>query len=428
MTAGRLDQSGPPQAPDDTDAPSVSEHGAGWVAQALREHEELAQREHEEQEQREAAARETRFEHHGSPQPLPGTVREELVLERIDRARRARPRVKEDRITMSHGAGGKATQTLIEAVFLDAFRNPLLEPLEDAARLHVNGAKVALTTDSYVVSPLFFPGGDIGDLAVNGTVNDLSVAGAVPLYLSAGFILEEGFPVADLTRIVASMKAAAHAAGVQVVTGDTKVVQRGKADGCYINTAGVGVVEHEGSLGVATARPGDVILVSGPIGDHGVTIMLARGELDIEADIVSDTAPLNGLVASLLEAAPGVRALRDATRGGVATILNEIAAAAGVGVLVTEDDIPVRAEVRGAAELLGIDPMYVACEGRMVAVVDPAEADVALAALRAHPQGQEAAVIGRVTAEPPGVVQLKTAFGGTRIVDLLVGDPLPRIC
>jgi hydrogenase expression/formation protein HypE len=436
MTGGRLDQSGPPQAPDDTDAPGVSEHGAGWVAQALREHEELAQREHEElaqreheeQEQREAGARETRFEHHGSPQPLPGTVREELVLERIDRARRARPRVKEDRITMSHGAGGKATQTLIEAVFLDAFRNPLLEPLEDAARLHLNGAKVALTTDSYVVSPLFFPGGDIGDLAVNGTVNDLSVAGAVPLYLSAGFILEEGFPVADLTRIVASMKAAAHAAGVQVVTGDTKVVQKGKADGCYINTAGVGVVEHEGSLGVANVRPGDVILVSGPIGDHGVTIMLARGELDIEADIVSDTAPLNGLVASLLEAAPGVRALRDATRGGVATILNEIAAAAGVGVLVTEDDIPVRAEVRGAAELLGIDPMYVACEGRMVAVVDPAEADVALAALRAHPQGQEAAVIGRVTAEPPGVVQLKTAFGGTRIVDLLVGDPLPRIC
>jgi hydrogenase expression/formation protein HypE len=398
----------------------TGEQAAGWVAQALREHEE--------QEQREAAARETRFEHHGSPQPLPGTVREELVLERIDRARRARPRVKEDRITMSHGAGGKATQTLIEAVFLDAFRNPLLEPLEDAARLHVDGARMALTTDSYVVSPLFFPGGDIGDLAVNGTVNDLSVAGAVPLYLSAGFILEEGFPVADLTRIVASMKAAADAAGVQVVTGDTKVVQKGKADGCYINTAGVGVVEHQGNLGVANAKPGDVILVSGPIGDHGVTIMLARGELDIEADIVSDTAPLNGLVASLLKAAPGVRALRDATRGGVATILNEIAAAAGVGVLVTEDDIPVRAEVRGAAELLGIDPMYVACEGRLVAVVDPAEADVALAALRAHPQGQEAAVIGRVTAEPPGVVQLKTAFGGTRIVDLLVGDPLPRIC
>jgi hydrogenase expression/formation protein HypE len=419
MTTGHVDQSGPPPAPEDSAAQS-----AGWVAEALREHEELEQREHDDL----AAAATGKFERRGSPQPLPGTVREELVLERIDRARRARPRVKEDRITMSHGAGGKATQTLIEAVFLDAFRNPLLEPLEDAARLHVNGASVALTTDSYVVSPLFFPGGDIGDLAVNGTVNDLSMAGAVPLYLSAGFILEEGFPVADLIRIVASMQAAAQRAGVQVVTGDTKVVQKGKADGCYINTAGVGVIEHQGSLGVANARPGDVILVSGPIGDHGVTIMLARGELDIEADVVSDTAPLNGLVADLLAASPGVRALRDATRGGVATILNEIATAAGVGVLVTEVDIPVRSPVRGAAELLGIDPMYVACEGRLVAVVDPAQADTALTALRAHPQGREAAVIGRVTAEPPGVVQLKTAFGGTRIVDLLVGDPLPRIC
>jgi hydrogenase expression/formation protein HypE len=391
---------------------------AGWVQEALREHEQ-AQHEHEAV---------TRFEHHGSPQPLPGTVREELVLERIDRARRARPRVKEERIVMSHGAGGKATQTLIEAIFLDAFRNPLLEPLEDAARLHVNGARLALTTDSYVVSPLFFPGGDIGDLAVNGTVNDLSMAGAVPLYLSAGFILEEGFPVADLTRIVASMQAAAQRAGVQIVTGDTKVVEKGKADGCYINTAGVGVIEDGISLGVAQARPGDAILVSGPIGDHGVTIMLARGELDIEADVVSDTAPLNGLVGDLLGAVPGIRALRDATRGGVATILNEIASAAGVGVLVTEDDIPVRPVVRGASELLGIDPMYVACEGTLVAVVDGANADAALTALRAHPQGREAAVIGRITADPPGIVQLKTAFGGTRIVDLLVGDPLPRIC
>jgi hydrogenase expression/formation protein HypE len=364
----------------------------------------------------------------GSPQPLPGTVREELVLERIDRARHARPRVREDRITMSHGAGGKATQTLIEAVFLDTFRNPILEPLEDAARLNVNGASVAMTTDSYVVKPLFFPGGDIGDLAVNGTVNDLSMAGAVPLYLSAGFILEEGFPVADVARIASSMQAAAMRAGVQVVTGDTKVVEKGKADGCYINTAGLGVISRDISLGVAQARPGDVILVSGPIGDHGVTIMLARGELDIEADISSDTAPLNGLVADLLAAAPGVRALRDATRGGIATILNEIAAAASVGVVVNEDDIPVRPQVRGASELLGIDPMYVACEGRLAAVVSPEDADRALAALQAHPQGAHAAAIGMVTAGPPGIVQLKTAFGGTRIVDLLVGDPLPRIC
>jgi hydrogenase expression/formation protein HypE len=359
---------------------------------------------------------------------LPLVDREQQVLDRIDRARRRAPRVREERITMSHGSGGKATQTLIEAIFLTAFRNPLLEPLEDSAELRLDGSRVALTTDSYVVSPLFFPGGDIGDLAVNGTVNDLAVSGATPLYLSAGFILEEGFPVADLTRITESMRDAAAAAGVRVVTGDTKVVQRGKADGCYINTAGVGLIERAVTLGVATARPGDAIIVSGPIGEHGVTIMLARGELDIEADVTSDTAPLNSLVAALLDAVPGVRAMRDATRGGVATILNEIARAAVVGVLVSEEDIPVADEVRGACELLGIDPMYVACEGRLVAVVPGESADHALAALRAHPQGARAAVIGRVTGEQPGIVQLKTAFGGTRIVDLLVGDPLPRIC
>jgi hydrogenase expression/formation protein HypE len=408
MTTPRADQ----RADDAGQASALG--NAGWVDRALREHEEHERREQEGLAGGRGAGR--------------ASDREQQVLDRIDRARRRRPRVREERITMSHGAGGKATHTLIEAVFLDAFRNPLLEPLEDAARLQVGGARVALTTDSYVVSPLFFPGGDIGDLAVNGTVNDLSMSGATPLYLSAGFILEEGFPVADLTRIAESMRDAADAAGVQVVTGDTKVVQKGKADGCYVNTAGVGVIERDEPLGVALARPGDVIIVSGPIGDHGVTIMLARGELDIESDVQSDTAPLNGLVAALLSATPGVRALRDATRGGVATILNEIATSAGVGVLVSEDDIPVRDEVRGASELLGIDPMYVACEGRMVVVVDGAQADQALAALRAHPLGTGAAAIGRVTDEPPGIVRLKTAFGGTRIVDLLVGDPLPRIC
>ena len=365
---------------------------------------------------------------------LPTGEREQQVLDRIERARRRRPKLREERITMSHGAGGKATHTLIEAIFLDAFRNPLLEPLEDAARLpmkgvgEAGGATVALTTDSFVVSPLFFPGGNIGDLAVNGTVNDLAVAGATPMYLSAGFILEEGFPVADLTRIAESMRDAAAAAGVAVVTGDTKVVEKGKADGCYINTAGVGAVAAGVDLGVANARPGDKILVSGPIGDHGVTIMLARGELDIEADVESDTAPLAELVASLLGAVPGVRALRDATRGGVATILNEIAKAADVGVLISENAIPVRDQVRGAAELLGIDPLYVACEGRLVAVVDGDQAAQALAALRAHPLGAQAAIIGEVTAEPVGLVTIKTVFGGTRIVDLLVGDPLPRIC
>jgi hydrogenase expression/formation protein HypE len=278
------------------------------------------------------------------------------------------------------------------------------------------------------VSPLFFPGGNIGDLAVNGTVNDLSVSGATPLYLTAGFILEEGFPVADLLRVTASMREAAATAGVSIVTGDTKVVQRGKADGCYINTAGVGVVAGSAALGVAQAQPGDAIIVSGPVGDHGITIMLARGELDLEADTVSDTAPLNGLVADLLRAVPSVRAMRDATRGGVATILNEIARAAEVGVMVSEDAIPVRPEVRGACELLGIDPMYVACEGRLVAVVPGDSAAPAVAALRAHPLGAEAAVIGSVVAEQPGIVRLKTSFGGTRIVDMLVGDPLPRIC
>ncbi len=292
----------------------------------------------------------------------------------------------------------------------------------------VDGRRLAFTTDSFVVSPLFFPGGTIGDLAVNGTVNDLAVSGARPLYLSAGFILEEGFPVEDLRRIVDSMVAAAAAAGVQVVTGDTKVVQRGKADGCYINTAGVGVLERDDTLGAGRARPGDAVLVSGPIGDHGVTIMLARGELDIESDVESDTAPLHELVDALLDATTGVRCLRDATRGGVATILNEVARASNVAIVVEESAVPVRAEVRGASEILGIDPLYVACEGRMVAIVDGAEAGAALDALRSHPLGAEAAVIGRVKEDPPTLVLLKTEFGGTRIVDMLIGDPLPRIC
>lgn len=354
--------------------------------------------------------------------------REQEVLERIERTRRRKATLRDERITMAHGAGGKATQTLVAALFLDAFRNPWLECLEDQAVLAVAGARLAFTTDSFVVSPLFFPGGTIGDLAVNGTVNDLAVSGARPLHLSAGFILEEGFPVPDLRRIVASMATAAAAAGVTVVTGDTKVVQRGKGDGCYINTAGVGVLERPVSLGAATVKPGDAVLVSGPIGDHGVTIMLARGELDILSDVVSDTAPLADLVGALLDAAPAVHCLRDATRGGVATILNEVAKASATSVVIDERAIPVRPEVRGACEILGIDPLYVACEGRMVAIVDGAAAEAALAALRNHPLGRDAAVIGTVRDDPPGLVLIKTQFGGTRIVDVLVGDPLPRIC
>ena len=356
-------------------------------------------------------------------------TREEQVLERIARARARKPRIREERITLSHGAGGKATHTLIEAVFLDAFRNPLLEPLEDGATLTTAAGRLAFTTDSFVVSPLFFPGGDIGDLAVNGTVNDLAMCGARPLYLSCGFILEEGFPVADLQRIVASMAAAATRAGVQIVTGDTKVVERGKADGCYITTAGLGLLDRPATLSAAAAQPGDVVLVSGPIGDHGITVMLARGELDIEADIVSDTAPLHELTAALLDAVPdGVRLLRDATRGGVATICNEVAVASQVAVVLDERAVPVRPEVNGASELLGIDPLYVACEGRLVAVVAADRADDALAALRSLPVGAGAARIGTVRDDPPGLVLLRTSFGGTRIVDLLVGDPLPRIC
>ena len=353
---------------------------------------------------------------------------QEQVLERIDRQRRRKAKIKEERITMAHGAGGKATHTLIDALFLEAFRNPTLEIMEDQASLTVNGTRLAFTTDSFVVHPLFFPGGNIGDLAVNGTINDLAVSGARPLYLSAGFILEEGFPVADLQVIAASMAVAAEAAGVQIVTGDTKVVPKGLCDGCYINTSGIGVIERDLSLQAANAQPGDAVLVSGPIGDHGVTIMLARGELDIESDIESDTACLSELINVLLDATTGVRCMRDATRGGVGTILNEVARAANVAIVVDERSIPTRLEVRGASEILGIDPLYVACEGRLVIVVDGAEADAALAALRSHPLGAGASIIGTVKDDPPTLVLLKTEFGGTRIVDMLIGDPLPRIC
>ncbi|MER7506339.1 hydrogenase expression/formation protein HypE [Nonomuraea pusilla] len=351
--------------------------------------------------------------------------REQQVLDRIERARRRRPVVRDERITMAHGAGGKATRTLVEAVFVEAFGNPLLAPLGDGATLPAGAGDLAFTTDAFVVSPLFFPGGDIGDLAVNGTVNDLAMCGARPRYLSAGFILEEGFPVADLRRVTASMAAAASAAGVTIVTGDTKVVERGKADGCYVTTTGVGTVEHAFSA----ARPGDAVIVSGPIGEHGAAIMLARGDFGIEGDITSDTAPLHGLALALLEAVPGqVRALRDATRGGVATVLNELAGTAGLSITVEEDTLPVRPAVTGVCELLGLDPLYVACEGRFVAVVAGEHAERAVEALRGHALGAQAAVIGRVEAGNPGMVLLRTGFGGTRVVDVLVGDPLPRIC
>lgn len=354
--------------------------------------------------------------------------REQQVIDRIERARRRKPVLREERITMAHGAGGKASRSLVEAVFLNAFRNPLLEPLEDQAVFTLNGSRLAMTTDSFVVSPLFFPGGNVGDLAVNGTVNDLAVAGARPLYLTAGFILEEGFPAADLKRIVESMAQAAALAGVSIVTGDTKVVQRGKADGCFINTTGIGVVERDIHLGASNVQPGDAMILSGPIGDHGMTVMLARGELDIQSEISSDTTGLWPLVDSLLTAAPNVHCMRDATRGGVGTILNEVAVAAGVSVVVDENAVPVRDEVRGACEILGIDPLYVACEGRIVVFVAAGEAEAALRVIASHPAGCGAAIAGTVKEGPAGLVLLRTQFGGTRIVDMLVGDPLPRIC
>jgi len=357
---------------------------------------------------------------------LPGG--EQQVLDRIDRTRRARPRLKETLVTSAHGAGGKASRTLVETVFLDALDNATLAAMEDQATFPVGSSRLALSTDAFVVSPLFFPGGSIGDLAVNGTVNDLAMAGARPLHLAASFILEEGFPIDDLRRIVAAMATAARVARVDIVTGDTKVVQRGKADGCYVTTTGVGLIEHECSLAASRLMPGAQLIVSGPVGDHGTTVMLARGQLDLEADVVSDTAPLFEPVETLLRAAPGTLCLRDATRGGVATILNEWAIASDTAVVVDEDAVPVRPAVRGACEILGIDPLYVACEGRFVAAVPAEQTDAALAALRSLPLTADAAVIGEVRDDPPGMVLLRTGFGGTRIVDVLVGDPLPRIC
>ena len=353
---------------------------------------------------------------------------EQQVLDHIERIRRRKAVLREERITMAHGAGGKATRTLVDAVFLEAFRNPLLELLEDQAVFQINGSRLAVTTDSFVVSPIFFPGGDIGDLAINGTVNDLAVCGARPLYLTAGFILEEGFPVEDLKRIANSMARAACVAGVSIVAGDTKVVPRGKADGCFINTSGVGLIERNVEMGAAKVRPDDAVLVSGPIGDHGVAIMLARGELELVSDLRSDTASLRDLVETLLDATTEVHAMRDATRGGVGTILNEVAGAAGVAIAVDETALPVRDEVRGACEILGIDPLYVASEGRLVAFVSRDAAATALRAIQSHPMGEGAAIVGTVKDDPPGLVLLRTQFGGTRIVDLLVGDPLPRIC
>ncbi len=357
------------------------------------------------------------------------TNRQQRVLQIIETARAKPARFRDERITMAHGAGGKASQTLVEGLLLPLLDSGGLGQLGDAGTLTVEGLGLAFTTDTYVVAPIRFPGGSIGELAVNGTVNDLAVAGARPLALSLALVLEEGLASEDLRAEVEAVAAAARAAEVEVITGDTKVVERGQADSMYVCTAGIGQLDRRASLSPAGIRPGDRVLVSGPIGEHGTAIMLARGEFELEAPIVSDTRPLWPAADALLEAAgENLRCMRDPTRGGVASALNELARASGVSVTVREADVPVSPVVGGAAELLGIDPMYIANEGKLIAIVEPTAAEAALAALRTVPGCGEAAEIGAVGDEQPGMVMVDTAFGGRRVMDMLAGDPLPRIC
>jgi hydrogenase expression/formation protein HypE len=341
------------------------------------------------------------------------------------------PATQHDHVLLGHGSGGRLSADLLERIFLPALGNEVLSALEDQATLPMpreGGARLAFTTDSFVVRPLFFPGGDIGALAVHGTVNDLAVGGATPLYLSAAFILEEGLPLADLRRIVASMRDACAAAGVTLVTGDTKVVDRGKGDGVFITTSGIGLVPAGLNLSVRNGRPGDRIVVSGTVGDHGIAILSVREGLEFETELQSDTAALHTLTRTMLEACPTIRWMRDPTRGGVSSALNEMAAASRVGVRLEEGRVPVRDEVRGACEMLGLDPLYVANEGKVLAAVPPGDADRLVAAMRAHPLGRQAAVIGEVVRDHPGMVTLRSLVGGERVVPLLAGEQLPRIC
>lgn len=344
-----------------------------------------------------------------------------------------RRKVRDDTITLAHGSGGSAMRDLIDDLFVSAFENPALSPLEDQARFDLGsllalGDRLAFTTDSYVVDPLFFPGSDIGALAINGTVNDLAVSGAHPLYLTCSVILEEGLSIATLRRVVQSMKTAALQAGVQIVTGDTKVVPRGAADKLFINTAGIGVMRSHVSPAAQAIQPGDVVLINGYLGNHGAAILLARGELALETTIVSDCQPLNSLVDAILAVCPAVRAMRDATRGGLATVLNEFAQSAQVGIRIWESALPVQPEVAGMCELLGLDPLYLANEGKLVVVVPPDQAEAVLAAMQANSLGQHSCRVGEVLAAPSGAVIMKTTFGAERMVDQLVGEQLPRIC
>lgn len=338
------------------------------------------------------------------------------------------PIIDTEAILLGHGSGGRLSADLFRNLILPAFGNPILNKADDQALLEVGATRLVFTTDSYVVKPIFFRGGDIGSLAVHGTVNDLAVGGAKPLFLSAAFILEEGFPISDLRRIITSMQTAARSAGVQIVTGDTKVVEKGSCDGLFINTSGVGIVETDLRLSADQARPGDVVLLSGPIGDHGIAILAEREGLSFESDIVSDSAPLHSLVADLLATGGVIRCMRDPTRGGVASSLNEIAQTSEVGIQLEEQAIPVRQEVRGACEMLGLDPLYIANEGKLLAICSPESAPALLAAMKQHPLGSGANIIGKVTVQNSGLLTMRTSLGATRIVDMLANDPLPRIC
>ena len=336
--------------------------------------------------------------------------------------------MKTDRIQMDHGAGGRASHDLVAKTFMPALANPILKELNDSALLNFQDVRLAISTDSYVVDPIFFPGGDIGSLAVHGTVNDLAMRGAQPRYLSVGFILEEGLEIADLEKLLGSMAEAARQAGVQVVAADTKVVERGKADRIYINTAGVGIIAPGVDIAGQNAKPGDLVLINGPMGDHGVAVLSTREGLSFQTDIQSDSAPLNGLVSEILEVSRNIHALRDPTRGGVATALNEVASQSAVGIELEESHLPVRPEVKAACEMLGLDPLYVANEGKVLVMVAPEDADLVLNKMRQHPLGRESYIIGRVVSEHPGRVILQTGVGGRRIVDMLSGEQLPRIC
>ena len=355
--------------------------------------------------------------------------REQKILGIIETARGKRAKFRDDQINMAHGAGGKATQSLIEGLLVPAFGGAALREMGDAGAVEVDGVRLAMTTDSYVVKPLRFPGGSIGELAVNGTANDLAVSGAQPLALTLSLVLEEGLASDELRAEVEAIAAAADRAGVEIVAGDTKVVERGRAEGMYICTTGIGRLDPRAQLSPSALAPGDRILLSGSIGEHGTAIMLARGEFELDAEIESDTRPLWPAVDALLQAVgPSLRCMRDATRGGVASVLNELARSSTVAMIVRESEIPMNPAVAGAAEILGIDPMYVANEGKLVAFVAPAAADQALAALRSVEGCESAAEIGEVRTEPPGMVLVQTSFGGRRVMDQLVGDPLPRIC